>query len=147
MLIWIWSELGTASPSLLCCWLKTKLFYSLRYTSRKESPILKMSEQNLTDYQIHNEVQHGNVDHQKNVQETKFLNRFTPFHQSFVGRKPLNRASKTRHSLYESHSRTYQTRANYSRGKPRTEPLLRSSSNNNGEQRNQANVRKVFMII
>ena len=118
--------------------------YSVRYTSRKDLPILTLSEPYLVERQIHNELKNENIDNQERIKETKFLKRFTTIHQSFVGRKPLSRGRKTSQSLPGSKSRPYKTRANYSRGKPSIEHLLRTSSNNNREQMNQSQVRKVW---
>jgi hypothetical protein len=97
----------------------------------------------MSEYQLNSEVQNETKNTPEEVQETKFLNRFSTFHQSFVGRKSFDRTKKSRHTINGSNSQTYQTRANYSRGNFRSEPLRLRSSNINRENKNQAQVQKV----
>ena len=98
------------------------------------------SEPSLGEYQIKSEVE--NEGSQKEVQETKFLNRFSTFHHSFTGKMSVSRTKKTRrHTVNSAKGKTYRTRTNFSRGNSRTEPLIQARSSR--KQRNQAQVRKV----
>ena len=105
------------------------------------------SEPSLGEYQIKSEVE--NEGSQKEVQETKFLNRFSTFHHSFTGKMSVSRTKKTRrHTVNSAKEKTYRTRTNFSRGNSRTEPLIQlRSSNHSRDKRNQAQVRKVRVCL
>ena len=93
----------------------------------------------LTEYHVQTDL--ANITSKQEEQETKFISKFSTFHQSLLGKKYEDRKRKIRcHTQNGASGLQFQTRVNYSR----TESLLHQRKcNRSREHRNQAHIRKV----